>query len=248
MLSIPNLVIAFIAGFLTFFAGCLAPIVPVYISFLAGATSEELDRPTKKLRAKTFFHSILFVAGFIGIFIFLGLTVNTFARHIAQYRLFLIRIGGIIMVLFGLHLSHIFHFRFLYHEKKLSTTKLKQGTAFGSFLLGSIFGFSWTPCIGPVLATILFWAGSQHTSFQALILLIAFSTGLALPFLAIGLLFDRLMHRLKIINTHGPIIQKISGIILIIFGILLITNQFAVISGFLLKYLGTAAFVVELRQ
>lgn len=239
-----NLVIAFSAGFLTFFAGCLAPIAPIYVSFLAGSTSGELDKKYKWIFTK---NALLFTSGFVLVFLILGLTVNTFARSLAVYRSTLEKVAGLFLVLFGLHLGKFVVIPFLSRTFQ-GSFKGGAGTAKGSFALGTTFGFAWTPCIGPVLAAILFWVGSKASFLEAIPLLLLFSLGLALPFILIGLGFDKFSSRIKKFNEHAPLLNKIAGIFLIIFGALLFTGNFTVISSFLLQKLGSSALILELKQ
>ena len=243
-LTVINLAIAFIAGFLTFFAGCLAPIAPVYVSFLAGSSSGKIDSKKRGVFTK---NALLFTAGFIIVFLVLGLTVNTFARQLATYRPMLEKIAGVFLVLFGMHMGKFVTIPIFNKTLSFSTNQGK-GTSKGSFLLGTTFGFAWTPCIGPVLAAILFWAGLQESFWAAVPLLLLFSAGLGLPFILIGLGFDTFFTKFKKLNEFAPVLNKIAGVTLIIFGVLLFIGKFSVISSFLVQKLGSAAFVVEFQQ
>ena len=239
-----NLIISFLGGFLTFFAGCLAPIAPVYVGYLAGSTPEKLDKKHKLIFTKNAF---FFTFGFILIFMILGITVNTFARKLAVYRPFLEKITGFLLVVFGLHMGKFITIPIL--NKTLQRSfKGEAGTAKGSFFLGTTFGFAWTPCIGPVLAAILFWVGSKTSFLEGVPLLLMFSLGLGLPFILIGLGFDKFSSKIKKFNEYAPTLNKIAGILLIIFGVLLFTGNFSSVSSWFLGKLGSAAFVIELKQ
>jgi len=243
-LTIFNLIIAFVAGFLTFFAGCLAPIAPVYIGFLAGSAPKGLDPKHKKLFTQ---NALIFTAGFLTVFLLLGLTVNTFARSFAIYRHTIEKVSGIFLIIFGLQFAKIISIPFL-NQTHQSSIKGKTGTKTGAFILGTTFGFAWTPCIGPVLAAILFWAGSQATFAQAIPLLGLFALGLGTPFILLGIAFDKFLPYVKTFNKHAVTINKISGILLIIFGVLIFIGQFSVISSFLLQRLGTSTNILEFQQ
>lgn len=239
-----NLIIAYAAGLLTFFAGCLAPIAPVYVGYLAGSVPEGLDVKHKAVFTK---NALVFTSGFLSIFLLLGFTVNTFARSLTVYRPILEKIGGLFLVVFGLFFAKLISIPFL--EKTYQARfRGTPGKTSGSFLLGATFGFAWTPCVGPVLAAILFWAGSQSTFAEAIPLLLLFSLGLGTPFILLGLAFDKFLPLLKKFNTYAPAINKISGILLVIFGILIFTGKFSVISSFLLQKLGTPSAILELKQ
>jgi cytochrome c-type biogenesis protein len=243
-LSAFNFVIAYAAGFLTFFAGCLAPIAPVYVGYLTGSAPDGLDVKHKAVFTK---NALVFASGFLSIFLLLGLTVNTFARSLAFYRPTLEKIGGLFLIAFGLFFAKFISIPFLEKTYK-ARFKSTSGTASGAFLLGTTFGFAWTPCVGPVLAAILFWAGSQSTFAQAIPLLLFFSFGLGTPFILLGLAFDKILPLVKKFNTYAPVINKVSGILLIIFGFLIFTGKFSVISSYLLQKIGSSAFMLELKQ
>lgn len=243
-LSALNLVITYAAGLLTFFAGCLAPIAPVYVGYLAGSSPGGLDSKHKKVFTR---NALIFTAGFLLIFLLLGLTVNTFARSLAVYRPILDKVIGLLLIVMGLQFAKLISIPLL---SKTYQAKFKgvSGTGTGAFLLGITFGFAWTPCVGPVLAAILFWAGSQSTFIQAIPLLLLFSLGLGTPFILLGLAFDKFLPLVKKFNTYAPAINKISGILLVVFGTLIFTGNFSVISSFLLQKLGSSAGILELRQ
>ncbi len=240
-LSLINIIIAFGAGFLTFFAGCLAPVAPVYIAFLAGSSSTTNSTKKKALLLR---NSVAFTSGFILVFMLLGLGFYSFAQSVAVIRPLIERIGGIILILFGLHFVNAISLPFL-NKTGQATAKGKAGTLGGSFLIGTTFGVTWTPCVGPVLAGIFLLAGTQSTFIQAFLLLLFFSLGLATPFLLLGIAFEKYLPFIKGFNKHAPLIHTLAGILLIVFGILLFLQQFSIVSGFLLSIFGNIAMPLE---
>jgi len=240
-LTLLNLAIAFLAGFLTFFAGCLAPVAPVYISYLAGVAPGKLDSKHKRVFLR---NAIIFTVGFLLVFLVLGLTVNSLARTLGSFRPILIKIAGLFLILFGLFLGKFINIPFLNRTFSFQSNSRDVG----AFALGTTFGFAWTPCIGPVLAAILFWTSSQNSLIEGLLLLVLFAIGLGTPFVLIGLSFDKFWPMFKKVNRYSVVINKIAGVILVVFGILIFTNNFTVISTFLLEILGSLAFSLEFRQ
>src|SRR3989338_4753250 len=170
-LTLVNLIIAFAAGLLTFFAGCLVPVVPVYISYLGGVAPVEIDHHRKKIFLK---NSLLFTGGFLIVFLLLSLTLNSLARILGSYKPLINKIAGIFLILFGLLLGKFVNIPFM--NKTFSFQKSVKDL--GAFTLGATFGFSWTPCIGPSLAAILFWVSSQTSFTAGLPLLLLFALGL----------------------------------------------------------------------
>jgi cytochrome c-type biogenesis protein len=247
-LTLLNLLIAYLAGVLTFFAGCLAPVAPVYVSFLAGVAPDKIDAKHKKVFLK---NSLLFTGGFLFVFLLLGLTLNTFARVLGSYRPFLNKIAGIFLIIFGLFLGKFVNVPLLNKtfsfQRKGPAPNVAAGEV-GAFGLGATFGFAWTPCVGPVLAAILFWVSSQNSLAAGLPLLVLFAIGLGTPFILIGLAFDKFWPVFRKLNKYSLLLNKVAGILLIIFGVLIFTNNFSVISAYLLERLGSFAFSLELIQ
>jgi|SRR3989344_5309079 len=240
-LNLLNLVIAFLAGFLTFFAGCLAPVAPVYVSFLAGVAANKIDTGHKPIFLK---NALLFTLGFLSVFLLLGLTVNTFARAIGSYRPLINKIAGSFLLIFGLVLGRFVNLPILSRTFSFQ----KKVRDMGALALGASFGFAWTPCVGPVLAAILFWVSSQNSLIEGLWLLFFFAIGLGLPFIFMGLAFDKFWPLMGNIKKHSLLLSRIAGIVMIIFGILLLTDNFSAFSAYLLNKLGSFAFTLKFRQ
>lgn len=185
---------AFIAGIITFLAPCTLPLVPGYLGFISGVSLEDVKDPakSKKARLRIFLNGLFYVIGFSVIFILLGSLFGLAGSVLFKYRLWLSRIGGIFVILFGLYMIlgavKIPFLSFLGADKRLQITKvIKPGNPLSSFLFGTAFGFGWTPCVGPVLGSILLLASSSATVSSGAFLLTVFSLGLAVPFLAIAL-------------------------------------------------------------
>lgn len=222
-----NLLIAFIGGLVTFFASCLLPLVPVYLAYLSGITLTKkiVDGKEKVFKREVFINSVLFVAGFIIVFVLLGVLASFAGRIVNIYKPIVQKIGGIFFIILGLFMLDVIRPAALLKERKLNLNQIVKARKLNSFLVGSTFGFAWTPCIGPVLAVILFWASQQATFWQGLGLLLAYGIGLGIPFLVVGLLFETLAPRLSGAGRLGKTLRIIAAILIIITGVLLILNR-----------------------
>jgi cytochrome c-type biogenesis protein len=220
--------LAFLGGIVSFFSPCVLPVIPAYFSFLVGSS---LNRDVS--RKDLLIQSIFFVAGFSVVFILLGISASALGRWIGAYRPILSRIGGAIVILFGLHMLGVLKIRWLMMEKRIHLESSAKASGGRAFLLGLSFAAGWTPCIGPVLSSILFLAGSTGNSGQASFLLFIYSLGLAIPFLVFALVADKAV---LVIRRSGGIvlrIQWIGGVILILLGIALLFDWIGRISAFI---------------
>jgi cytochrome c-type biogenesis protein len=223
---------AFIAGLLTFLAPCTLPLVPGYLGFISGSSLADLNDPTKakRVRWNVFLNGLMFIIGFSVIFIALGTLAGFAGRALAPYQLWLTRIGGIFVILFGLFMLNILKIPFLNAETQFKTPKLFQrGRPTNSLILGSAFGFGWTPCVGPILASILLLASATSTALQGAFLLFIFSLGLAIPFLLIALGIGSAARHIAKITKYLNWVSMIGGVFLIFLGILLLTNNTALL-------------------
>ncbi|MDI6704442.1 MAG: cytochrome c biogenesis protein CcdA [bacterium] len=222
-----SLWVAFLAGILSFFSPCVLPLIPAYISFITGLSAMELQESSdlgkgiKNLR-KILFETILFILGFSFIFILLGAGATYFGDLIFANRRLLKLIGGIIVILFGLHVSGVFNIRLLQYEKRVHL-KNKPAILFGSFFVGVAFAIGWTPCIGPILACILTLAATKDTLKQGIFLLSFYSAGLATPFLLTGVGIGWLLGLFSEIKRYLKLISIVTGGLLIIVGIGIMT-------------------------
>ncbi|MBI9015423.1 MAG: cytochrome c biogenesis protein CcdA [Clostridiales bacterium] len=216
--SIP---IAFIAGVLSFFSPCILPLIPVYIMYLTGTTAEA-EVNERRLFAVT--RTLGFILGFTVIFMIMGLSASFLGQVFAQNRMLLLRISGIVMIIFGLNMIGLFKLSFI----KLPTVIKSPKTVtsfFSAFVMGLAFAAGWTPCFGPVLASIVLYAGATSTVGQGVVLLLTYSLGMAIPFLLTALFintFNKLLDKTEKFIKYVP---KISGAILILFGLLILTNK-----------------------
>lgn len=228
----------FIAGFLTFLAPCTLPLIPGYLGFISGVSLKEIQNSEqlKNFRWKIFRNAFFFVVGFSAIFIFFGAIAGLAGVTLAPYRMALARIGGVIIILFGLMMLGVFKsplFKFLESEKHIAVRKfLIPGHALGSFIFGATFAFGWTPCIGPVLGSVLLLASTSRTVGQGILLLSVFALGLAIPFLLVALGIGSASQHIKKISRYLNVVSIIAGIFLILLGLSLFTNTFSAWIGF----------------
>lgn len=204
----------FTEGVLSFVSPCIFPMLPVYVMYLGGSSEEE--KSTKKL----FMNTIGFIAGFTLIFIILGATATALGQLFREYQGILQRISGIIMIIFGLHFIGILRVRALNNTKR-KNVKTQNLKFFTSMIFGIAFSFGWTPCLGPFLGSALLMASQTSTLYEGILLLLLFSLGLGIPFFLMTMLFPRLGVLNRLIRSHLNIIKLVSGLFLIIIGVLL---------------------------
>jgi cytochrome c-type biogenesis protein len=232
MHSLPLPIAAFVAGILSFLSPCVLPLVPGYVSLISGATVEDLQAPNQRMLRTVMLHSITFVLGFSVVFIALGAAATGIGQFAAEYHRWLSRIAGIVVIIFGLHLTGIWKINALYADKRLHDVK-GGSSAVGSFAVGFAFAFGWTPCIGPILATILVFAGAQGTVLKGILLLAIYSLGLAVPFLLTSLGIDRFLAFYGRFRRHLHTVEVVSGVLLIAIGVLIFLNNLKLLSGYL---------------
>ena len=220
---------SFIAGILTFLAPCTLPLVPGYLGFISGASWEDLKDPakSKKVRWKIFLNGLFFIIGFSAVFIILGTLIGFVgATVLAPYRILLGRIGGVFVIIFGLFMLNVLKIPFLAREMQVKTPPIfERGKPLNSFILGSAFAFGWTPCVGPILGSILLLASTSATALEGGFMLTVFSAGLAIPFLLIALGIGSASRYLAHISRYLNVVSIIGGIFLIFLGILLLMGN-----------------------
>ncbi|MBC2704466.1 cytochrome c biogenesis protein CcdA [Desulfobacula sp.] len=221
---------ALIAGLLSFFSPCILPLIPAYFSFITGLSVDELTKDSKKTRQKVIITTLVYVSGFSFIFILLGASASFLGGFVSQYTYILRYIGGGIILILGLHLLGIINIKILNFEKRVHYTK-KPIHLFGVFIIGMAFGAGWSPCIGPMLGSILIVAGNQETIVQGILLLSVYSAGLALPFILLSFFVNRIFEIMRHAAKALFYINKTAGLFLVVLGILLITDKFRILAG-----------------
>ena len=223
-----SLLVAFGAGFLSFLSPCILPLIPAYIMYITGSSSE-YDVKNKKLFA--LIKTIGFVIGFTLIFMIMGSSASFLGKTFIRNKDIFSKLSGIIISIFGLNLMGFLNLRFLNLEKRISAPK-DMNNWFSSILMGMAFAAGWTPCFGPVLGSILFYAGSSTTVSKGTLLLLVYSIGMAIPFMLTALFIDVFNKFLVRVDWFLKYIPKVSGFIMFIFGILVFFNKVIVISNF----------------
>ncbi|HRR96112.1 MAG TPA: cytochrome c biogenesis protein CcdA [Candidatus Ratteibacteria bacterium] len=218
-----SLGISFVAGVLSFLSPCILPLIPIYISYITGISIEQLQESKNTL--KIFIISLFFISGFTLIFVLMGASATAIGNFILKKKNILRIIGGIIIIIFGLHLIGILKIKKLYTEKKIVLKNKKTGYL-SSFLLGMAFSAGWTPCVGPVLSSILIIAANEKTVLRGIILLFTYSIGIGIPFLITSLLLNKLLNFFNKIKKHYRAIEIIMGFLLVILGVLFLLNKF----------------------
>ncbi|GGG85785.1 cytochrome c biogenesis CcdA family protein [Paenibacillus radicis (ex Gao et al. 2016)] len=218
----------FAAGLLSFFAPCILPLLPVYVAYLSGtgassANSETTNSGSFRLRPRLIIRTLLFVLGLSTVFIFLGFGFGTIGTVITSSRF--IAVCGAIVILFGIYQTGWIKLSFLEREKKISSDRITKKGYIGAFLLGLTFSFGWTPCIGPVLAAILSIAAGEGSPAYGGFLMLIYTLGLAIPFLLMSVFSDFILTRIRRLYKFMGVIKVVSGCILILMGILLMTDQ-----------------------
>jgi len=232
MNSLPLPIAAFLAGLVSFLSPCVLPLVPGYVSLISGVGVEELKTAESRLLQKMMLNSISFILGFSVVFVTLGAISTEVGQLLARYKSLLAQVAGVVIVLFGLHLTGIFRINALYADKRLHNVK-GGSTAWGSFLIGFAFAFGWTPCVGPILAVILGFAAAQDSVTKGIALLALYSLGLAVPFLLTSFALERFLKFYGRFKTFMHSLEVASGALLIALGVLLVFGRFTIISNYL---------------
>jgi len=223
-----GVVVAFVAGLLSFLSPCVLPLIPSYVGYLTGMTVEEVERR----RGAALLHALWFVAGFSLVFVLLGAGASAVGGLLRSYQVWLGRLGGVLLILFGVYLLGVLRPGFLMREWRIELARKPLGY-FGSGVVGFTFGAAWTPCIGPILGGILTLAATQAGLAQGMGLLAVYALGLAIPFLLTALALDRFLVWFQRFRPYIVWVDRIAGAMLIVLGILLVTDSFTLLAGYL---------------
>ncbi|MFC1510886.1 cytochrome c biogenesis CcdA family protein [Candidatus Margulisiibacteriota bacterium] len=228
-----NLLVAFTAGLLAFFSPCFLPLVPAYLIYITGLSFEEV----KKVRLATIIHSLLFIFGFTFVFTSLGLLASVIGQFFYSFADIIRIVGGGFVILLGLYLMGHLKLPFLDIDRRI-TISSKPAGYLGTVFVGMVFALAWTPCIGPILTGILIYASQTATIAKGTLMLIAFSLGLGVPLFIFSLLMDYSLALVKKIDRYLKTIHFVSGLLMIILGLLLITNYFQTMIAWLIQVTG----------
>lgn len=223
-----GLALAFTAGILSFLSPCVLPLIPSYITFITGMGFEDVTRS----RRTTLVHALLFVFGFSLIFVALGIGATALGSLLLAYRDWISRLGGVLVIIFGLYMLGVLRIGAMARDTRVHLSDKPMGYL-GTVLVGIAFGAGWTPCIGPILGAILTYASTSDDLSQGMLLLGTYSLGLAVPFLVSALAIERFLGAFQKFRKHMGTVNRISGVLLIIVGVLMLTNWFTVLAGYL---------------
>jgi cytochrome c-type biogenesis protein len=223
-----GVVIAFGAGLASFLSPCVLPLIPSYITFITGLSLDDASRA----RRATLVHALLFVAGFSLIFLALGASATLLGRLLVTYRVWISRVGGVLVLAFGLYLLGVFNLGAFSRERRIHLTDKPIGYL-GTVLVGIAFGAGWTPCIGPILGSILTYAATQAEVSRGVALLGAYSLGLALPFVIAAVAVERFLEAFAVIRRHLPWVTRTAGAFLVVVALLMITGYLTVLTSIL---------------
>ena len=224
--------IAFLAGFISFLSPCVLPLIPGYISYISGTTLDKLSQESKSIIV---FKTIFFTLGFSFVFIILGLSASSLGK-IFLTNSYIFRIAaGLIIIFFSLHLIGLVNFKFMNKDLRIFTNQCNQSYTF-PFLVGAAFGFGWTPCIGPILGSILTIAAIEQNITKGILLLSSYSLGLAIPFVISGILINKFFIFSKNFKKYLLLTNRVGGTILLLTGLAILTGQLQLLGFFILEY------------
>lgn len=226
-----TLALAFGAGVLSFASPCCVPLVPAYLGYMTGMSVDELREAELGRRVRVTWLALAFVLGLAAVFTLLGASASAAGELLLSFRPLILKLSGLLIIVFGLHLLGVFRLPFLIREKRADFAAYGNGGPGGAFLMGAAFAIGWTPCIGPVLAGILALAGQSQSVYQGMALLFLYALGLGLPFVLVGLAMARWRGLLNAFKRYAGLISPASGAILIVMGALVFSGRLALVSA-----------------
>ncbi len=231
---LPALMVALLAGVLSFLSPCVLPIVPPYLAYMSGISMRELTDEDQSGARKAALPALFFVMGLSTVFLFLGFTASSLGRLFLEHRELFAQIAGVVVIVLGLHFLGLFRIGLLQREARIDPGD-RGGSAFGAYVLGLAFAFGWTPCIGPILGMILTLAAAEETVARGTALLGIYALGLGVPFLLAALFIGRSMALMRRLRPWMGVIEKSMGVLLVLVGVALITGAMADFSFWLLE-------------
>ncbi|GAM07769.1 cytochrome c-type biogenesis protein CcdA [Geobacter sp. OR-1] len=230
---------AFVAGLLSFLSPCVLPLIPSYITYLTGLSLADFqeEHPPAKVRRQAAIHSLLFISGFTAIFVLLGASATFIGGFLQTHAILFRRVGGLLIIAFGIHITGLVPIHLLLGEKRI-TIHRKPAGYLGSVLVGVAFAAGWTPCIGPILASILMVAAAEETVLHGIGLLLAYSLGLAIPFFVSALAMNKFLDVFSRFKKHIRLFEVATGVFLIVVGMLLFTDSLNILGQYISRLTG----------
>ncbi|NNE53282.1 MAG: cytochrome c biogenesis protein CcdA [Sulfitobacter sp.] len=230
---LPAMLVALVAGIISFLSPCVLPIVPPYLAYMSGVTLGDMAGQSAG-RRKAIVSALFFVMGLSTVFLILGFTASAFGAFFLQNQMLFAQVSGVIIIIFGLHFLGVFRIPFLDREARLDAGD-KGGSSFGAYILGLAFAFGWTPCIGPQLGAILSLAATEASVSRGTLLLGVYAAGLGIPFLLAAMFITRAMGMMNRIKRHMKLIERAMGALLVLVGLAMVTGAFSSFAFWLLE-------------
>ncbi len=230
---LPAMLVALVAGVISFLSPCVLPIVPPYLAYMSGVSLNDMS-DQHDARRKATISALFFVLGLSTVFLILGFTASAFGAFFLQNQVLFAQVSGVVIIVFGLHFVGLFRIPFLDQEARIDAGD-KGGSSFGAYVLGLAFAFGWTPCIGPQLGAILSLAASEASVSKGTLLLGIYAAGLGIPFLLAAMFITRAMGMMNRIKRHMKLIERVMGGLLILVGLAMVTGAFSTFAFWLLE-------------
>lgn len=230
-----ELLVAFVAGLLSFLSPCVLPLIPGYLSFMTGLSSAELSDAERPL-GRVLVPSLMFVLGFSLVFVSFGASASVLGQVLSPYKDVIEKIGGVAVILFGILMLGIIKVPWLYGEARFELGKSRSFGQWAALVMGMAFAAGWTPCVGPILGSILALAASTADVGRGVLLLLLYSLGLGMPFIAVAVMFGRMGSLLRWFSRHSLVLNRVAGALLIVMGVLIISGQLPLLVGWAVEF------------